>query len=44
LLTDAGHQLVERASPAALAITEETLAPLSAGERRTIVRLLGKVK
>jgi DNA-binding MarR family transcriptional regulator len=44
LLTDAGHQVVERASPAALAITEETLAPLSAGERRTIVRLLGKVK
>jgi DNA-binding MarR family transcriptional regulator len=44
LLTEAGHELVERASPAALAITEETLAPLSAGERRTIVRLLGKLK
>jgi DNA-binding MarR family transcriptional regulator len=44
LLTEAGHELVERASPAALAITEETLAPLSAGERRAIIRLLGKVK
>jgi DNA-binding MarR family transcriptional regulator len=43
-LTEAGRELVERATPAAQGITEETLAPLSAGERRTIVRLLGKLK
>jgi DNA-binding MarR family transcriptional regulator len=43
-LTMAGRTLVERAAPAAVEITEATLAPLGAGERRTIVRLLGKLK
>jgi DNA-binding MarR family transcriptional regulator len=43
-LTDAGRSLVERAASAAQAITEATLAPLSAGERRAIIRLLGKLK
>jgi DNA-binding MarR family transcriptional regulator len=43
-LTAAGRELIEQATAAAQGITEETLAPLSAGERRTIVRLLGKLK
>jgi DNA-binding MarR family transcriptional regulator len=43
-LTEAGREVVGRATPPALEITEATLAPLSAGERRTIVRLLGKLK
>jgi DNA-binding MarR family transcriptional regulator len=43
-LTEAGRVVVERATPAALQITQATLAPLSAGERRTFVRLLGKLK
>jgi DNA-binding MarR family transcriptional regulator len=43
-LTEAGRELGDRAAPAAHAITEATLAPLSAGERRQIVKLLGKLK
>ncbi|MEA2757390.1 MAG: MarR family transcriptional regulator, lower aerobic nicotinate degradation pathway regulator [Methylobacteriaceae bacterium] len=43
-LTRAGGELVGRATPAAQEITQTTLAPLSASERRTIVRLLGKLK
>jgi MarR family transcriptional regulator, lower aerobic nicotinate degradation pathway regulator len=43
-LTGVGRALVERASRAAREITETTLAPLSASERRQIVRLLGKLK
>jgi DNA-binding MarR family transcriptional regulator len=43
-LTEAGRELVARATQAAHAITEATLAPLNASERRTIVRLLGKLK
>jgi DNA-binding MarR family transcriptional regulator len=43
-LTQAGGDLVGRATPAAQEITQTTLAPLSASERRTIVRLLGKLK
>jgi DNA-binding MarR family transcriptional regulator len=43
-LTQAGHELVRRAAPVAHQITQETLAPLSASERRTIGKLLGKLK
>jgi DNA-binding MarR family transcriptional regulator len=43
-LTDAGRSLVQRATSAALEITERTLGPLSASERRVIVKLLGKLK
>jgi DNA-binding MarR family transcriptional regulator len=43
-LTELGRGLVERASRAAREITETTLAPLSASERRQIVKLLGKLK
>jgi DNA-binding MarR family transcriptional regulator len=43
-LTQTGRALVERATPVAQEITHTTLVPLSAGERRTIVRLLGKLK
>lgn len=43
-LTPEGRDLVERAEPAARAITEETLAPLTAAERRTILRLLAKMR
>jgi DNA-binding MarR family transcriptional regulator len=42
-LTEQGRELVAHATEAAHAITEATLAPLNAGERRTIVRLLGKL-
>ncbi len=43
-LTDQGRALVKRAIPIALAITEQTLAPLGASERKTLMRLLGKIK
>ncbi|MBV8851364.1 MAG: MarR family transcriptional regulator [Methylobacteriaceae bacterium] len=43
-LTQAGRELVERSASAAHAITEATLAPLNANERRAIVKLLGKLK
>jgi DNA-binding MarR family transcriptional regulator len=43
-LTATGRALVQRAAPAAHAITEATLDPLTASERRSIVRLLGKLK
>jgi DNA-binding MarR family transcriptional regulator len=43
-LTEAGHALVDRATPAAREITEATLSPLSGSERRAIVRLLAKLK
>jgi DNA-binding MarR family transcriptional regulator len=43
-LTDPGRELVACAAAAAHAITEATLAPLNAGERRTIIKLLGKLK
>jgi DNA-binding MarR family transcriptional regulator len=43
-LTRAGGELVGQATPAAQEITHTTLAPLSPSERRTIVRLLGKLK
>jgi len=43
-LTRAGQQLTEKAVPIALAITRETLAPLDAKERETLVALLGKLR
>src|SRR5437588_7771531 len=43
-LTEAGRGVVGRAIRAAQDITAETLAPLSASERRLIVKLLGKLK
>ena len=43
-LTRAGQQLAEKAMPNALAISRETLAPLDAGERETLVALLGKLR
>ena len=43
-LTRAGQQLAEKAALNALAITRETLAPLDARERETLVALLSKLR
>jgi DNA-binding MarR family transcriptional regulator len=43
-LTRAGQQIVAKAVPNALAITQETLAPLDAGERETLIALLSKLR
>jgi DNA-binding MarR family transcriptional regulator len=43
-LTRAGAQMAEKAAPNALAITKETLAPLDAKERETLVTLLSKLR
>jgi DNA-binding MarR family transcriptional regulator len=43
-LTRAGQQLAEKAAENALAITRETLAPLDARERETLVGLLAKLR
>ena len=43
-LTRAGQQLAERLAPNALAITRETLAPLDARERETLMALLNKLR
>ena len=43
-LTRAGQQLAEKAVPNALLITRETLAPLDARERETLLALLGKLR
>jgi len=43
-LTRAGQQLAEKAAPAALAISRETLAPLDARERDTLFALLNKLR
>jgi DNA-binding MarR family transcriptional regulator len=43
-LTRAGQQAVDKAAPNALAITRETLAPLDAKERETLMALLGKLR
>jgi DNA-binding MarR family transcriptional regulator len=43
-LTRAGQQVAEKAAPNALAITRETLAPLDARERETLIALLGKLR
>jgi MarR family transcriptional regulator, lower aerobic nicotinate degradation pathway regulator len=43
-LTRAGQQTAEKAAPYALAITRETLAPLDAKERETLIALLSKLR
>jgi DNA-binding MarR family transcriptional regulator len=43
-LTRAGQQMAEKAAPMGLAITRETLAPLDAKERETLVTLLSKLR
>ncbi|WP_354204569.1 MULTISPECIES: MarR family transcriptional regulator [unclassified Bradyrhizobium] len=43
-LTRAGQQLAEKVAPNALAITRETLAPLEARERETLMALLNKLR
>ena len=43
-LTRAGQQLAEKVAPNALAISKETLTPLNAKERETLVALLGKLR
>jgi len=43
-LTRAGQALVEKVSPNALRVTEETLAPLTAKERDVLVALLTKLR
>jgi DNA-binding MarR family transcriptional regulator len=43
-LTRAGQQIAEKAAPNALTITRETLAPLDAKERETLVALLSKLR
>jgi DNA-binding MarR family transcriptional regulator len=43
-LTRAGQQLAEKAAPNALLITKETLAPLDARERETLLGLLSKLR
>jgi DNA-binding MarR family transcriptional regulator len=42
-LTEAGHRLVERSMAQALAISEETLAPLAPAERVQLLGLLRKL-
>ena len=43
-LTRAGQELAEKVAPNALAITRETLAPLDAKERETLMALLNKLR
>jgi len=43
-LTRAGRELAEKVAPNALAITRQTLGPLDARERETLVALLGKLR
>jgi len=43
-LTRAGQQLAEKLAPNALAITRETLAPLDAKERETLMVLLNRLR
>jgi len=43
-LTRAGAQLAEKVAPNALAISKETLAPLDARERETLIGLLSKLR
>jgi MarR family transcriptional regulator, lower aerobic nicotinate degradation pathway regulator len=43
-LTRAGQQTADKAAPHALAITRETLAPLDAKERETLIGLLSKLR
>ena len=43
-LTRDGRAFVARARPVAAGITEETLAPLAASERRALVKLIEKIR
>ncbi len=43
-LSPEGRALVARLTPRALAVTEATLAPLDAGERDTLLRLLSRLR
>ena len=43
-LTRAGQQIAEKAAANALAISKETLAPLDAKERDTLIALLGRLR
>ncbi len=43
-LSRAGQQLAEKAAPTALAISKETLSPLDAKERETLVALLSRLR
>jgi DNA-binding MarR family transcriptional regulator len=43
-LSEAGRALVQRLEPDALRITEETLAPLAAADRETLLGLLAKLR
>ena len=43
-LTRAGQLMAEKAAPNALAITRETLGPLDAKERETLLALLSKLR
>jgi len=43
-LTRAGQQTAEKAAPHALEISRQTLAPLDARERETLLALLGKLR
>jgi DNA-binding MarR family transcriptional regulator len=43
-LTRAGQEMAEKAAPNALAISRETLAPLDAKERETLIGLLNKLR
>ncbi len=43
-LTDDGRAFVERAAPVARKITEETLAPLTQPERRSLLKLIAKLR
>jgi DNA-binding MarR family transcriptional regulator len=43
-LTRAGQQMAEKAAPNALAISKETLAPLDAKERETLMALLSRLR
>jgi MarR family transcriptional regulator, lower aerobic nicotinate degradation pathway regulator len=42
-LTDEGHDLIRRNVETATVITEETLAPLTSGERMMLIELLKKI-
>ena len=43
-LTRAGQQMADKAAPNAFTISKETLAPLDAKERETLMALLGKLR
>ncbi|WP_407176152.1 MarR family winged helix-turn-helix transcriptional regulator [Bradyrhizobium sp. STM 3562] len=43
-LTRAGQQLADKVAPSALAVSKETLAPLDAKERETLLALLSKLR